>query len=99
MSIRSKGTLSGRTRNLSRHSKKSMINVSSIIKEFNIGDSVAIVPRTLKENIPHPRYKGKIGKIIEKRGSSYIVELKIMNATKKLIVLPIYLQGIKQQKK
>lgn len=99
MSIRSKGTLSGRTRNLSRHSKKSMINVSSIIKEFNIGDSVAIVPRTLKENIPHPRYKGKIAKVIEKRGSAYVVTLKVMNATKKLIIPKIYLQSIKQQKK
>lgn len=92
---KSNGTLSKRTRNLSRHFKKSMLSVDSTIKEFNIGDKVALVPRINAKNIPHPRYRGKVGKVIEKRGSAYVIELKIMNATKKIIVPPIHLQLIR----
>ncbi len=97
MARKSKGTLSKRTRNLSRHFKRQMINVNAAIKQYNIGDKVAIVPGINAKNIPHPRYKGKIGEIIEKRGSSYVVKLKIMNAIKTLIVPSIHLKHINKQ--
>ena len=49
-------------------------------------EKAAIVPKGNQRNIPHPRYKGKIGTVIEKRGSAYVVELRIFNTTKKLVV-------------
>jgi large subunit ribosomal protein L21e len=94
MARKSKGTLSRRTRNLSRHFKGQMRSVDTAIIKYNIGDMVAIVPGANAKNIPHPRYKGKIGEIVEKRGSSYLIKLKIMNATKTLVVPPIHLKYI-----
>ncbi|MCL4380991.1 MAG: hypothetical protein M1331_02685 [Candidatus Marsarchaeota archaeon] len=94
MARKSKGTLSRRTRNLSRHFKGQMRNVDASIMEYSIGDMVAVVPGANAKNIPHPRYKGKIGEIVEKRGSSYLVKLKIMNATKTLVVPPLHLKHV-----
>jgi len=91
MSKRSSGIFVGKTRHLARHHRPSSLSVSAIIKSFKIGDKVAIVPKGNTRNIPHPRYKGKIGKIIEKRGAAYVVQINVFNTTKKLIVPAVHL--------
>jgi large subunit ribosomal protein L21e len=70
----------------------SKTSVREIIKTFKPGDKVAIVPKANMKNIPHPRYKGKIGSVIEKRGSAYVVELRIYKSTKRLTVPSLYLK-------
>jgi large subunit ribosomal protein L21e len=92
MSMKSNGLFAGRSRHLARHNKPSKISVREVIKSFNAGDSVAIVPKGNVKNIPHPRYKGRIAKVIERQGSAYVVELKMMNATKRLIVPGLHLK-------
>jgi large subunit ribosomal protein L21e len=94
MTKRSQGLFSGRTRHLARHHKPSKLSVSDRIKSFDIGDSVAIVPKGSVKNIPHPRYRGRIGKVIERRGSAYVVELWMMNAKKRLTVPALHLNKI-----
>ena len=91
MTRRSKGPLAGKTRNLTRHNKPSTLGVNDIIKSLKVGDKVAIVPKSNGRDIPHPRYKGRIGNIIEVRGASYIVEIKIMNAKRKIVVPAMHL--------
>ncbi len=86
MSQRSNGTLSGRTRHLARHHKPSKLGLTQLIKEFRVGDMVAIVPKGGFADIPHPRYRGRTGKIVEKRGSAYVVELEAGNTTRHIIV-------------
>jgi large subunit ribosomal protein L21e len=92
MSRRSKGLFSSRTRHLARHHKPSTLSVRETIKSFAVGDSVAIVPKTNTRDIPHPRYRGRIAKVIEKRGSAYVVELNMMNARKRLVVPALHLK-------
>lgn len=94
MTKRSQGLFSGRTRHLARHHKPSTLSVSESIKEFKTGDNVAIVPKGNFKNIPHPRYRGKIGKIIERRGSGYVVELRVFKATKSITVPALHLKKI-----
>ena len=89
---RSHGHMAGRTRHLARHHKPSELNTRSIIKEFGIGDMVTIVPKSNVRNIPHPRYRGRTGRVVERRGSAYVVQLRMMNATRKLIVPSIHLE-------
>ncbi len=72
----------------------SELSISEHIKEFKEGDRVAIVPKGNFKNIPHPRYRGKVGKIIERRGNGYVVELRIMNATKRLTVPVLHLSKL-----
>jgi large subunit ribosomal protein L21e len=69
-----------------------MLSVSERIKSFNNGDMVAIVPKGNFKDIPHPRYRGKIGKVVERRGNAYVVELKIMNSTKRLTIPALHLR-------
>ncbi|MDE1871249.1 MAG: 50S ribosomal protein L21e [Candidatus Micrarchaeota archaeon] len=92
MTRRSQGLFSGRTRHLARHHKPSRLSISETIKSFKEGDKVAIVPKGNFKNIPHPRYRGKIGKVIERRGNGYVVELNVFRAKRKLVVPALHLK-------
>ncbi len=94
MSQRSHGLFAGRTRHLSRHHRPSSLGIASRIKSFDIGDKVAIVPKGNVKNIPHPRYRGRVGDIIGKRGSAYVVKLRMMEATRQLVVPAIHLEKL-----
>ncbi len=94
MAKRSVGLLSGRSRHLARHHKPSQLKIRSIIKEFAIGERVAIIPKGNFGNIPHPRYKGKIGVVTGTRGSAYVVAINAMDSKRTLIVLPRYLERV-----
>jgi large subunit ribosomal protein L21e len=94
MTQKSRGLFVKRTRHLARHHKPSRLPVSSFIKNFAIGDKVAIVPKGNFRDIPHPRYRGRIGRILEKRGAAYVVEVTIMDAKRKLVVSPLHLEKI-----
>ena len=86
---RSRGVLSGKTRRL--HGK-GRVSVATAVAKFNIGDKVIIVPKAIRSGLPHLRYANRHGKIIEKRGNAYVVEIQDMNATKKIIVGSVHLK-------
>ncbi len=94
MAKRSLGLIGSRSRNLSRHHKPSDLAVKDFIKQFNIGDKVAIIPKGNVKDAPHPRYKGKIGTVTGKRGQAYIVKVRDFNAEKVLIVPNRHLEKI-----
>jgi large subunit ribosomal protein L21e len=89
--IRSKGKLSKRTRKLKAKEK---LTVNQMLQKFEIGDVVAIDIRRNAKNIPHPRFNGRVGKIIEKRGRAYVVEINDYNVKKKIIALPADLKKV-----
>ena len=92
MTKRSAGLFVGKTRHLARHHRPSALSVSTFIKSFKEGDKVAIIPKGNFRNIPHPRYKGRIGTVLERRGDAYVVEVKIMSARRKLTVPAVHLE-------
>jgi large subunit ribosomal protein L21e len=71
---------------------KGKVSVAKAMATFNIGDKVVITPRALRSGMPHMRYANRHGKIVEKRGKAYLVEVADMNSTKKLIVGTVHLQ-------
>ncbi|MGC9037192.1 MAG: 50S ribosomal protein L21e [Candidatus Micrarchaeia archaeon] len=85
---RSHGLFSGRTRHLARHHKPSKLGLTKLVKSFEIGDKVAIVPKGNFRNIPHPRYRGKVGVIKGKRGDAYEVEIWVSKTTRRLLIVP-----------
>jgi len=85
---RSHGLFSGRSRRLARHHRPSKLGLSKLIKQFSIGDKVVIVPKGNFRDIPHPRYRGRIGTVVGKRGDAYEVELWISKSTKRMLVVP-----------
>lgn len=92
MTQRSNGFLVGRTRLLARHRKPSKLRVRDLVKSFSIGDTVVVLPNGNTSNAPHMRYRGRIGKVLEKRGSAYVIELHMMDSWKKLVIPAVHLQ-------
>jgi len=69
--------------------------ITKFIHEFRKGSEVVILPEpSSHRGMPHPRFKGRIGKIVEKRGKAYIVEFTDGNKVKKLIVRPEHIKGV-----
>ncbi len=67
--------------------------ITKRIQTFDENDLVQIIidPSSQKGQ-PHPRFHGKTGKVAEKRGRAYIVEINDGNKAKRLIVRPEHLK-------
>jgi len=69
------------------------VSVNRQLQTFEIGDSVTIAQEpTIHNGMPHPRYKNRTGKVIEKRGSAYVVRVRDGNTTKVLIAAAVHLR-------
>ncbi|MBN2122357.1 50S ribosomal protein L21e [Candidatus Micrarchaeota archaeon] len=86
---RSRGFLSGRTRQL-RSGRK--LTVSDQVREYKVGSNVVIALQPRRDGMVAPRYNGRHGKILDKQGEAYIVSVKDGNATKKLVISSIHLK-------
>ena len=87
MTERSHGLFSGRTRHLARHHKPGRLSISTLIKNFSVGDRVAVVQKGNFKDIPHPRYRGRVGVVTEKRGGAYVIEFQVSNRTKRTLIV------------
>jgi large subunit ribosomal protein L21e len=67
------------------------------LSELPIGGKVSIIidPSTHK-GLPHRRYHGRIGEIVEKRGRGYIVAVTVGSKRKLLSILPEHLRPFVQ---
>jgi len=72
--------------------------MSKYFQKFKAGDSVAI-SRDLGEPFGYShRTQGRTGKVIEKRGSAYYVEVKDADKAKRYAIRPIHLVKIEDAK-
>jgi len=90
---RSRGTRSKTRYKLKKSVReRGLPNVSKLLQEYNEGDSVAVkIDPSIHRGMPHPRFHGKIGKILEKRGNAYVLKIKDGNKQKQLIVKRVVL--------
>lgn len=90
---RSKGSRTGtRQKFMKKNREKGVLPVSRIIQKFEVGDKVHIdIDPSIQKGQPHPKFHGKTGKVIEKRGRSYLVEITDGKARKILISRPVHL--------
>ena len=97
---RSKGFKSGTRYKLKRGVRaKGKLSISKILQKFSAGDRVHIVIDSgVQKGMPHPRFHGKTGTVIERRGRAYLVEISENNAKKVAICAPVHLnlQGSKK---
>ncbi|MEM4699364.1 MAG: 50S ribosomal protein L21e [Candidatus Nezhaarchaeales archaeon] len=72
---------------LSKHPReRGMKGLSSLLQEYEVGQRVAIdIDPTHVETAPHRRYQGRIGTIVGRRGSAYIVEVYLGSKRKNVI--------------
>ena len=76
--------------------EKGKISFQKFFQKFDSGDSITIVRELGIQSPGFPkRMQGRSGKILEKRGSAYIVEIKDFNMKKRFAIKPIHLKKIK----
>ena len=88
---RSLGKMSKRTRLLG--AAKRRLTPTVLVKKYKIGDMVILDHQSKYEGMPHPRYRGRVGRIIAQRGRAYEIEIKDGNCTKMLVVPPVHLRS------
>ncbi len=89
-----------RSKGLRRDTRKLLqsegkLKVNDIIKEFNVGEKVAIVINSsYHKGMPFRRFHGKVAEIVGRRGRAYIVKFKDGNKEKLQIVMPTHLKKV-----
>ena len=74
--------------------EKGKFSFMKFFQKFKPGDSVAVA-REISVKFGYPkRLQGRTGKIVEKRGSAYYVEIKDFNKLKRYSIKPIHLKKI-----
>jgi len=91
----SKGLMVRRTK---RFRKEKKITVNARVKTFEKGERVLIALQPCFKGFPAPRYDGRHGRILERRGNSYVVQISDLGARKDLIVSPVHLRRLEAQK-
>ena len=91
----SKGFRRGTRRRLKRKTSEKF-KVGDFLRKFKTDERVAVnINASSHKGMPHPRFEGKVGRIKEKRGDSYMVEIQIGNAKKNIIARPEHLKHVK----
>jgi len=84
--------MSKRSKLLRKRGGKGRLGVPKLVKKFKVGDVVAIDLKPDQSGMPHPRYRGRHGVVVGKRGKAYVVKLKFMSAVKELVVPAVHLE-------
>ena len=79
---RSLGKMSKRTKILGKSA--AVLTASRLTHQYSPGERVVIEPNPKYKGMPHPKFKGKNGLVITKRGNGY--EIEIMDGKKKKII-------------
>ena len=88
----SKGFRRG-TRSKLKGRRREKFKVGDFLKEFRPDEKVAINPRpSSQKGMPHPRFTGRIGRVKEKRGNSYVVEVSVGGSKRSVIARPEHLK-------
>ena len=89
MVSKSKGFKRGTRQKLKLKKKPTL---TRFLQEFRVGESVHIDIQPSVAGFPHHRFHGATGKIIGKRGSAYVIEVRDKNKLKKIITKPVHLK-------
>jgi len=76
--------------------EKGKISFTKFFQVLKPGESVAVVRELSVPFGYSKRLQGKTGKVIEKRGQAYYVEIMDYNMKKKYLIRPIHLKKIEE---
>ncbi len=91
---KSKGYRAGTRRLLKKEPReRGKIRLSKLLYEYEPGSQVVIkIDPSVQKGMPHKRYHGKIGTIVNKRGRGYVVTVAQGEAVKEIIVRSEHLE-------
>jgi large subunit ribosomal protein L21e len=94
---KSKGFRSGSRRIMTKEPReRGKLSLSKLLYEYQPGSQVVVkIEPSVHKGMPHRRYHGRVGTILNKRGRSYVVSVSQGDAIKEIIVRPEHLQPYK----
>ena len=94
---KSKGYRAGTRRLLRKKPReRGKIRLSKLLYEYEPGSQVVIkLDPSVHKGMPHRRYQGKVGTVLEKRGRSYVISVTQGDAVKEILVRPEHLEPYK----
>jgi large subunit ribosomal protein L21e len=94
---KSRGYRAGTRRLLKKEPReRGKIRISKLLYEYEPGNKVVVmIDSSIAKGMPHRRYHGRVGIIVDKRGRSYVVSVTQGDATKEIIVRPEHLEPYK----
>ena len=76
--------------------EKGKLGLSRLLAKYEVGDKVIInIDPGIHKGMPHKRFQGKVGTVVEKRGKAYVLDLPQRKTSKYVIAGP---EHIKRQK-
>ena len=95
---KSKGYRSSARRLLTKGPREhGKLRLSKLLHEYQSGTNVVIkIDSSVHKGMPHRRYHGKVGTVLNKRGRSYVVSVSQGDAIKEIIVRPEHLEPWKR---
>ena len=91
----SKGPRSSTRRKLSKRFGEKF-TITPYLRDFKPNDRVIVkIDPYSQKGMPHHRFKGLVGKVKERRGDAFVLDVKIGNATKTVISRPEHLMPYK----
>lgn len=90
--VKSSSGLKRDARHKLKKGKRHKFKVNPYLQQFRPGDRVVLeMNPSSQKGMPFTKFKGRTGEIREKRGRSYVVDVKIGEKTKKIISRPEHL--------
>ncbi|MGC8572385.1 MAG: 50S ribosomal protein L21e [Caldisphaera sp.] len=91
-----------KTRNMLRkhiRERGGVPRLSKALYPYQIGDKVVIyINSTFHDGMPHRRFHGLTGEIVDKRGKAYVIKVKLGNKEKTIITYAVHLKPFSEQK-
>jgi len=76
--------------------EKGKLGLSRLLAKYEVGDKVIInIDSGIHKGMPHKRFQGNVGTVVEKRGRAYVLDLPQRKTSKYIIAGP---EHIKRQK-
>jgi len=73
--------------------ERGKLGLSRLLARYEVGEKVVIdIDSGIHKGMPHKRYQGKVGTIIERRGRAYVVEIPQRKTVKLIISTPEHLR-------
>jgi large subunit ribosomal protein L21e len=91
---KSKGFRSGSRRLLTKEPReRGKLSLSKLLYEYQPGSQVVVkIEPSVQKGMPHRRYHGRVGTIMNKRGRSYVVSVSQGDAVRVIIARPEHLE-------
>jgi large subunit ribosomal protein L21e len=70
--------------------------LGKLLREYAVGSRVIVkIDSSVQKGMPHKRFHGKIGTVLDKRGRGYVVNVGLGDAVKEIIVRSEHLEPYK----